>query len=278
MNNFLEKNNFAENKENKIEREKFEKIVILLRHPSVDLEKVAEKGDVSTLWDDIENTASIERGTGHEMSRLLVNHLIDEIPELTKTKEGHRNYGIYSSPIPRAEALARYFLLNLKEKNKHDDKFNIPNNGVKIFDEFAEIPMAYKKGDMLQMAEKIKNKGGDIMLIMKEWFESDPEFIASVFEKERERVLCGLEKLKNDHTSINFIFTHRLLTGFLFYLIENQNNNKPIAPEDLPKIMDFSRQIPYASESEIGFMDGKWHILRKQDVDHLNPGLVKGIF
>jgi len=274
----MEKIGFVENQENKIEREKFEKIVILLRHPSVNLEKVAEKGDIDTSWDELENTASIERGAGHEMSKSLIAHLIEEIPELTKNKKENRNYGIYSSPIPRAEALARYFLLNLKEKNKQDDRFNIPNDGVKIANEFAEIPMAYKKGDMLQMAEKIKGEDGDIMLIMKEWFESDPKFISSIFEKERERVLRGLEKLKTDKASINFVFTHRLLTGFLFYLIERQDNSNPITPEDLPEIMNFSRKIPYASESEIGFMNGKWHILRKQNISHLDSGLVKGVF
>ena len=268
-----------ENLEEKFEREKFEKIVVFVRHPSVRIEQILKTGDEETSWDELENKVLIERGAGHEMSKDYAKHLIQEIPEVIRTKEGPREYAIYSSPIHRAEALAKYTLLNLESAHKNNSDIPLPQGKIETLENFAEIPMAYKKGKILEILEKIKAEGRPIMSAMEDWFESDPQFIASVFEKERKRVLNGLEKLKSETAPVSLVFTHRLVTGFILWLLEHQDSDKPVTAEDLPQIMAIARKLPYTSESEIGWKDGKWKILRQGDVSHLkNEDLVKGTF
>lgn len=268
-----------ENLEKKLERERFEKIAVFIRHPSVRLEQALEAGDEETLWDELENKVLIERGAGHEMSKDFAQHLIREIPEIVKTEKGSRGYAIYSSPIHRAEALAKYTLINLESAHKNNPDIPLPESKLETTENFAEIPMAYKKGEILEILKKVKSEGRPTMSAMEDWFKSDPEFIASVFEKERQRVLDGLKKLEAESVPVSLIFTHRLVTGFILWLIEHQEEDRPITANDLPQIMDISRRLPYTSESEIGWKDGRWNILRKGDTPHLkDENLVKGTF
>lgn len=263
----------------KLEREKFEKIAVFIRHPSVRLEQALESGDEETSWDELEDKVSIERGAGHEMSKNFAKHLIQEVPEIIKTERGSREYAIYSSPIHRAEALAKYAFMNLKSAHRENPDIPLPKGKPEIIENFAEIPMAYKKGKMLEILEKINSEGKPIMSAMEEWFKSDPKFIASVFEKERGRVSDGLKRLETEPTPVSLIFTHRLVTGFMLWLTEHQGEDKTVSADDLPQIMDISRKLPYTSESEIGLKDGKWHILREGDTSHLkDKSLVKGTF
>ncbi|PIP17515.1 MAG: hypothetical protein COX43_03975, partial [Parcubacteria group bacterium CG23_combo_of_CG06-09_8_20_14_all_35_9] len=76
-----------------------------------------------------------------------------------------------------------------------------------------------------------------------------------------------------------YIFTHRLVTGFALWLIKSNTFDKPIEAKDLLEIMESVRNIPYVSESEIGFRDGKWEILRHGDANYLkDESLNKGTF
>lgn len=195
-----------ESLEKKIEREKFEKIAVFVRHPSVRLEQALESGDDETSWDELENKVLIERGAGHEMSKEYIQHLIQEIPEIVKGEKGPREYVIYSSPIHRAEALSRYALLNLKSAHKNNPDIPLPKEAIETTGNFAEIPMAYKKGKILEILKKVVSEGRPTMSAMEDWFKSDPEFIASVFEGERQRVLDGLKKIETDPIPVNLIF------------------------------------------------------------------------
>lgn len=268
-----------ENLEKKFERGQFEKIAIFIRHPSVRLEQALEAGDEETLWDELENKVLIERGAGHEISKDFAQHLIQEIPEIVKTENGSREYTVYSSPIHRAEALARYTLINLESAHKNSPDIPLPKSKLEKTENFAEIPMAYKKGKILEILKKVISEGKPTMSAMEDWFNSDPEFIASVFEKERQRVLEGLKKLETESIPVSLIFTHRLVTGFILWLIEHHQENRPIVADDLPQIMDIARKLPYTSESEIGWKNGRWNVLRKGDTPHLkDENLVKGTF
>ena len=265
--------------EKKFEREQFEKIAVLIRHPSVRLEQALEAGDEETLWDELENKILIEQEAGHKMSKDFVQHLIQEIPEIVKTEKGSREYAIYSSPIHRAEALARYTLINLESAHKNSPDIPLPKGKLEKTENFAEIPMAYKKGKILKILEKVKNEGRPVMSAMDDWFKTDPEFIASIFEKERIRVLDGLKKLETKSIPVSLIFTHRLVTGFILWLIEHQGEDRPITGDNLPQIMDIARKLAYTSESEIGWKNDKWHILRKGDTSHLqDENIIKGTF
>lgn len=267
--------------ENSFEREKYEKIVILLRHPSTRLNETMSKGTDDTPWDELEDKIAIERGAGHDMSKELALHLLNEIPNVTKCKDGQKKYGFFSSPLPRAEALARYVLLHIKDKNKNKDSgIALPENDkVEIIDNFREIPMVYSKGELIKMLKKVQTEGKALMNVMQEWFNQDPEFIASTFEKERRRVIEGLNKMENSSFSVNYIFTHRLVTGFILWLIKSNTFDKSIEARDLPEIMESVRKIPYVSESEIGFKDGKWKILRHGDAKYLkDESLNRGTF
>ena len=268
--------------EKKFEREQFEKIAILIRHPAVRLEQMmemikSENDEVS--WDELEDKLLIEQGAGHEMSKDFVQHLMQEIPEIVKTEKGSREYAIYSSPIHRAEALARYVLINLESAHKNNPNVLLPKGKLEKTGNFAEIPIAYKKGKILKILEKVKNEGRPTMSVMEDWFNSDPEFIASIFEKERIRVLDALKKLETKPIPVSLIFTHRLVTGFILWLIEHQGEDRPITVDDLPQIMDIVRKLAYTSESEIGWKNDKWHILRKGDTSHLqDENIIKGTF
>lgn len=269
------------NPENSFEREKYEKIVILVRHPSTRLNEIMEKGSDDTIWDELEDKVAIERGAGHDMSKELALHLLKEIPNVTGSNDGQKKYGFFSSPLPRAEALARYALLHIKSANKNEDSdvATPENDKVEIMDNFREIPMTYTKGELTKMLKKTQSEGKPLMSVMQEWFEQDPEFIASIFEKERQRVVDGLKKMENSPFSINYIFTHRLVTGFVLWLIKSNAFDKPIEIKDLPEIMESVRSIPYVSESEIGFKNGNWEILRHGDAKYIkDTSLNKGTF
>lgn len=265
--------------EGKIERQKFEKTAVFIRHPSTRIYDLLGKGTEETPWDDLEDKVFIERGAGHDMSSVVAEHLVKELPELVQEKEGQRTYKMLSSPLIRARALAKYVLLHIREEKKKNEELSLPDgNDIEVVDNFSEIPMTYSKGEILDILKKIKAEGRSGLAAMEEWFKSNPEFIASIFEKERERVLEGLEKIKNGSSDASLIFTHRLLTGFVLWLIENQDENNPITPEDLPEIMDLARKIPYVSETEIGWANGRWTVLRKADVSYLDTSLVSGTF
>jgi broad specificity phosphatase PhoE len=265
--------------EQNIEREKFEKIVVLIRHPSTAINKLLDKGEDDTSWDDIENDVWIEKGRGNDMAKELVDHLINEVPELIKTSQGLRDYKVWTSPLRRTAALAKFDLLHLKNAHEQNSEIPLPiNNTPEIIDNFKEIPMAYSKGEILGMLDKTIKEGKPALAVMEEWFTLNPEFIASVFEKERQRVIDGLEKIKNEKTPINLIHTHRLVTGFTLWLIEDNNMNQKITVNDLPAIMEISRNIPYVSESEIGWDGNSWIILRKGDTSYLNKDLIGGTF
>ncbi len=272
--------NFS-NPENTFEREKYEKIVILLRHPSTRLNETMKKGTDDTPWDDLEDKIAIERGAGHDMSKELALHLLQDIPNVAKGKTEQKKYGFFSSPLPRAEALARYVLLHIKSEIKNEDSdIAMPGNEkVEIIDNFREVPMTYTKGELIEMLKKVQMEGKPLMSVMQEWFEKDPEFVASIFEKERQRVVDGLKKMENSPFPINYIFTHRLVTGFALWLIKSNAFDKPIEIKDLPEIMESVRKIPYVSESEIGFKDRNWEILRHGDAKYLkDESLNKGTF
>ncbi|MCX6784990.1 MAG: hypothetical protein NTV81_03625 [Candidatus Komeilibacteria bacterium] len=265
--------------ESGVEREKFEKIIILIRHPSTQLDQLMTKGDDETPWDDLENKVFIERGRGHEMSKEFSEHLVREIPQMVDTTKGRRVYKVLASPLPRARALAKYALLHLQIAHQRDSKIPLPlNQEVEIVSNFAEIPMAYSKGKILEIIADVKKQNKPTMAAMEEWFKSDPVFIASVFEKERQRVLDGLEKIRIGETPINLIYTHRLVTGFILWLIQNRQMDKKVSPDDLPGIMEIARNIPYVSESEIGWNKNGWTVIRRGDVSHLDKKLVAGTF
>ncbi|MFA6475940.1 MAG: hypothetical protein WCV68_00840 [Candidatus Paceibacterota bacterium] len=263
-----------------IEREKFEKIILLIRHPSTQIEVLASQGDNDTPWDSLEDRVRIEKGKGHDMTRLLAQHLVAEIPEIVRTSKGNRDYKIVSGPLPRTKVMARYDLSFLREAHKHDPNIPLPvETGVEVIDNFTEIPMTYTKGQILELVEKTRKEGKPLMSVMEEWFKSDPIFIASVFEKERQRVTEGLKKIVSDPTPITLIHTHRLVTGFILWLIANKKFDEPITPNDLPGIMEIARKLPYTSESELGWNSKEgWNILRKGDTTHLDEGLIGGTF
>lgn len=262
-----------------LEREDCERIATFIRHPSTRLAEAMKQGDMDTPWDEIEDKIKIQQGPGHEMSKLLANHLLEEIPQLVNVRGSAESYMLSSSPLPRAEAIARYVNQHIIEEHKMHPGYPLPiSRDVQLNSNFREIPIGHTKGQLAVMLGKIQQDGKPITAILEEWFKSDPEYIASLFEEGRGRVLEGLAQLEHSPAWMNLVFTHRMITGLTTWLIEREDKERPIEAQDLPGIMEHARIIANTSETEIGLSKGVWHVLRRGETPHLDESLRKGVF
>lgn len=259
-----------------------EKIFIFVRHPSVKLEHALQEGTDETPWDTLEEKVRIDR-EGGEMSRLLGSFFTEELPTLKEQGVNIPKLKIFSSPLIRAESLARGIEKKLEWEHKTNPDIPLAEGGVETMLNFSEIPLSYSKGEILKFVEQAKQEGKGTMGAMEKWFDSEPDKIAGIFESQRRRVEDGLEMLKGSGDILNVIFSHRLVIALTLWRVEQEGTDRKefrITKEDLPRIKEIARSIPYTSLNEIRKIGDKLMVHAHGETPHLEkkPELRKGTF
>jgi broad specificity phosphatase PhoE len=265
--------NVIESVEPRFEREKFEKLAIFIRHPNVrpeDFQK-ALGADDEVPWDALEDRFLIERTTGHEMSQKLAMHLVEEIPEITKYHSSTREFQFYSSPIHRAKTLARYVARSLKSGGK--DGLAVPQ--ITMSGAFEELRLGYSKKKIVELLDRAKGEGKTFLEVLA---EHEPAHMLARLNTEKERILGALKSLEDADAPVSIVFCHRGFIGLMTYIIEHPEETS-FTQEDLVGIIRTISKIPNTSETEIGWKDDKWQVLRYADVPHLaeRTDLIKGV-
>lgn len=281
----------SESKENafRIEKEitpeaepKPEKVFLFVRHPSVKLEHALQEGTDETPWDTLEEKTRVDR-EGGEMSRLLGSFFAEELPKLKEQGVKIPKLKIFSSPLIRAESIARGIEKKLEWEHQTNPDIPLAEGGIESMSNFSEIPLSYSKREILKFVEQAKQEGKGTMGAMEKWFDSDPAKIAGIFESQRRRVEDGLEVLKGSEDVLNLIFSHRLVIALTLWRIEQEGTDRKdfrITKEDLPRIKEIARGIPYTSISEVRKIGDKLVVHSHGETPHLEkkPELRKGTF
>ena len=274
-------------RENHIEKEpKIEKIVLLVRHPSVEwlnviLDKAEEEGK------DIETYTPVDK-KGLKMTRFLSRYLQTEylqnyLTEAIGKKNIDKDYTIWSSPIKRALSEAKIISKNIKLAHIENPNIPIPKNNQPIIDEhFEEVPWIINKQEALSLIQEAKQKG---IHPVKLWFEKYPDEIIDKLNKKLTDIKEGLNILENSETPIDIVFTHRLTGALMLWLIEQKGKkyeDLTITKEDLPRIMELCGRVAYTSISEIRKIKDQqgeyWKVQSVGETPHLDDDLKQGTF
>ena len=267
---------------------KLEKVVLLVRHPSVKwLDTVLEKAQQEKK--DIETYTPVDV-KGLKMTRYLSEYLRDKylkkyLPQTIGEKNIDKKYTFWTSPIKRAETEARIISKNIKLFALEDKEIPLPKNNQPIETEyFGEIPWIDKKEKAQALIDEAKQKN---VHPVKLWFEKNPEEIIDKLNRKLPEVIKGLEVLENSNTLIDIVFTHRLTTALLLWYIEERNKGREdftITKKDLPRIQELTGKPAYTSISEIRKVKDKngerWIIKSIGETPHLEkkPELKQGVY
>ncbi len=267
-------------KENRIETEKEpQKRILLIRHPSQELfwklvDEASERGE------DVETYLPVSK-EGLAMVKNLSEYLKTELPNQVKDKE----YGIYSSPIKRADSEANILLKNIKLSKTEKTDLPMPaDNEVQHLDSFKEIPFSSDKEYVKDLIKRAKERNIPLIEL---WREDKGEEILLEIQKKVDELKKGFEHLKNRKTSLDIVISHRLTIATAIWLASNpekmEDEEYELTMDDLDEIFNYGAQLPFTSITEIDVVEDDLKLKELGTTPHLEGDedkekLIKGTF
>lgn len=265
-----------------------EKIILIIRHPSVKwsnfvFNKAEQRGE------DIETYAPIDK-SGLKMTRLLLEYLQGEylqkhLPETIGKNGIDKEYTIWTSPIKRAKNEAKIVSKNIKLAHTENPKIPIPKNNEPIEDKgFSEIPWMKNKQEALDLLQEAKEKN---INPDKLWFDKYSNEILERINKMLPDIENGIDALEKSNTPIDIVFTHRVTCALMIWVIEQKNKDKKnliMTKDKLKRIIELAGQITHTSITEIRKTKDKykenWKVHSLGSIPHLDqePELKENTF